>query len=233
MEALHAGIGSRALAVVEVMGDGREIYYGAGGAVAWWRVVARGPEGHTAEGALPNVNQAIARAVDRIFALPHPDRFRDRDTQVNVGVIQSGTVFNHKPATGWFSLDVRSRDREIVEEIAREIGTVLGQVGRETGIDLRLEPEFRSLGGQIPGARESSLTRTAVAVSRRLGFEPTLSDLGCCNMRVAIAAGTPALGLHGGRGGERGTAAEWASIPSLLDAARQVVLLGAALGGVR
>jgi acetylornithine deacetylase/succinyl-diaminopimelate desuccinylase-like protein len=228
MEALYAGWRTRAAAFVEVMGDGGEIFYGAGGAIAWWRVVARGPEGHTAEGGLPNVNQAIARAVDRIFALPHPERDRDRETAINVGMLRSGEVFNHKPATGWFSLDVRSRDREIVEAIGREIRTLLDQVGRETGITLEMVPDVLSLGGQIPGARDTLLTRAAVAASRFLGYEPTLSDLGCCNMRVAIGGGTLAISLHGGRGGDRGTATEWASIPSLLNAARQIILLSAA-----
>ena len=231
MEALYARFRDRAVAFVEVMGDGREVYDGAGGAVSWWKVEARGPAGHTAEGALPNVNQALARAVDRVFSLPHPVRHRDRDTFINIGIIQSGSVFNHKPATGWFSLDVRSADRSIVEDIGREIGTILDRVGAETGISLAMVPEFQSLGGQIPGARSSLLTQVAIAGARRNGYEPTVSDQGCCNMRVAVGGGTPAIGLHGGRGGDRGTAAEWADIPSLLDAARQVVMISAAVGG--
>jgi acetylornithine deacetylase/succinyl-diaminopimelate desuccinylase-like protein len=232
MEALYRRLGPRAVGFVELMGDGREIFDQAGGAIVWWRVVARGPEGHTMEVALPNVNQAIGRAVDRIFALPDPERHRDRQTAINVGVIRSGEAFNRRPATGWFSLDVRSQDREIVDTIGRKIVGLLADVARETGIALEMVPDLQSLGGRIPGARESLLVRTAVAASRRLGREPTLSDQGCCNMRVAIAGGTPAVGLHGNRGGARGTADEWASIPGMLDAARMVVLLAAGVGGV-
>jgi acetylornithine deacetylase/succinyl-diaminopimelate desuccinylase-like protein len=184
------------------------------------------------EGPLPIVNQAIGRAIDRIFSLPDPERHRDRETMINVGVIQSGAAFNRKPATGWFSLDVRSRDREIVDTIGREIAEVLTDVEKETGIALELVPDFQSLGGRLPGARDGLLTRAAVAAARRLGHEPTLSDLGCCNRRVAIAGGTPAVGLHGNRGGGRATGTEWASIPGMLDAARMVVLLAAAVGGV-
>ncbi|MFN0180984.1 MAG: hypothetical protein ACKVZ0_19435 [Gemmatimonadales bacterium] len=101
-----------------------------------------------------------------------------------------------KPATGWFSLDVRSRDRDLLE----------------------------SIGGQVPGARDTLLTRAAVAAARFLSYEPIVSDLGCCTMRVAIGGHTLATSIHcgrGGRGGDRGTATEWASIPSLLNTARQ------------
>jgi acetylornithine deacetylase/succinyl-diaminopimelate desuccinylase-like protein len=131
MKALYAALKGRSLGFVEVQGDGHEIQYGAGGAIAWWRVIAHGPEGHTTEGG-PNVNQAIARAVDAIFSLPHPKRHREQETAVNVGIIESGKVFNHKPATGWFSIDVRSRDRRIVEGIGRDIASLIARVGAAT-----------------------------------------------------------------------------------------------------
>jgi len=233
MQALYRGLKDRAVGFIEILGDGREIQYGAVGSIVWWRVVARGREGHTTDRDLPNVNWAIARAVDAIFALPHPERHRDRDTYINVGVLQSGEKINRKPATGWFSVDVRSRDRAIVEDIQREIAAILRRVGSETGISLEMVPDFEAAGAEIPGARDSLLTRAAVAVSRHLGFEPELTAVGCCNMRVAISGGTPAIGLHGERGGDRGTVAEWADVPAMVNMARHVVLLAAAAGGVR
>ncbi len=230
METLYEQLKGRAVGFIEVLGDGHRIEYGAGGAIAWWRVIARGPEGHTGGGGLPNVNQAIARAVDAVFSLPYPERYRDRQTAINVGVLRSGEVFNHKPASGLFSLDVRSLDRAIVEMIGRDIRSILQRVSAETGISLEMEPDFHSLGGQIPGARDSLLTRAAIAASRYLGYEPELSDLGCCNMRVAVAGGSLAVGIHGERGGGRAVAEEWASIPGMLNTARHVVLTAAAAG---
>jgi acetylornithine deacetylase/succinyl-diaminopimelate desuccinylase-like protein len=225
MEALYARLAPGAAAFVEVLGDGHRIEYGAGGAIGWWRVVAKGPEGHTASG-LPNVNQAIARAVDAIFSLPHP-----AETAINVGVLKSGEAFNRKPATGWFSLDVRARDRAAAETVALDVRRILERVARETRIRLDLVPDWQSLGGQIPGARDTLLTRAAAAISRHLGYEPELSDQGCCNLRVAVGGGTLAIGLHGDRGGGRGTADEWANVPDLLNTARQVVLLAARVAG--
>jgi acetylornithine deacetylase/succinyl-diaminopimelate desuccinylase-like protein len=232
MEALYREWKDRALGFVEVLGDGHEIEYGAGGAIGWWRVVAHGPAGHTGEGGLPNVNQAIARAVDAVFALPYPERDRDRQTVINVGIIRSGEVFNHKPATGWFSLDVRSRDPAVVAEVAGDVATILERVGRETGTTLEMVPDFQSPGGQIEGARDSLLTRAAIAASRYLGYQPELSAFGCCNIRVAVSGGTLAVGVHGETGGGRGTPDEWASVPGMLATARHIVLMAAAVGGL-
>lgn len=69
-----------------------------------------GPGGHSLDGGLPNVNQAIARSVDRILSLPYPQQNQATHTTINVAMLQSGSVFNHKPETGWFSLDIRSMD---------------------------------------------------------------------------------------------------------------------------
>ena len=109
MQALYEEYRGRAEAFVDVLGDGHSISYGALG-IHWWRVIASGPGGHTLSGGLPNVNQAIGRSVDRILSLPDAARTDDSRTRINISVLQSGSVFNHKPEEGWFSLDIRSMD---------------------------------------------------------------------------------------------------------------------------
>jgi len=232
MQALYRRYRERAVAFVELLGDGREIAYGAAGAIAWWKVIASGPEGHTVEGGLPNVNQAIARAVDGVFRLD-PRRYDDPEAAINVGIIRSGEVFNHKPASGWFSIDLRARERGTVERIGRDLDRLPARVAGAPGIALRKAPEVLSLGGRIDGARDTTLTRGALAVSRHLGLEPTLSDRGCCNMRVAVAGGTLAIAVDGERGGARATADEWADVGQMMTAARQVVLLAAVSDALR
>lgn len=230
MRALFDEYRERAVAFIEVLGDGHGISYGALG-IHWWRIEATGPPGHTLNGGLPNVNQAIARAVDRILGLPDARRDDATRTRVNVAVIDSGTVFNHKPESGWFSLDLRSMDGAILEAIETQVGEILEGVAEETGIGLDMQPVQLTPGGQIPGAEHSELVTTAAAISRWLGYEPALSDAGSSNMNVALGAGVPAIGISGSRGGGRGTADEWADIEGLMRAARHVLLLAAALGG--
>jgi len=228
MRDLYAELGTDARAYVDILGFGESIAYGALG-IHWWKVMAEGPAGHTLRGGLPNVNQAIGRAVDRILSLPDAAD-ADRMTRINIGVLDSGRVFNHKPASGWFSLDIRSLDADRIAAIERDVDTILAAVSRETQIELSKEPDNLVPGGQIEGALESPLVRWSRAIALGEGKVAELSDSGSANLNIAIAGGTPAIGLGGERGGERGQPGEWASIPALHDTARHIVQLAVALG---
>jgi len=230
MKALYEEYEERADAFVDVLGDGQSISYGALG-IHWWRVVADGPPGHTLSGGMPNLNQAIGRSVDRILSLPAASSTDESRTRLNISMLQSGAVFNHKPATGWFSVDIRSMEAPVIDDIEREVRSILESVSAETGIGLTMEPFQITPGGRIPGALESRLVRTAQAVSRHLGYEAGMSESGSANLNVAIGAGTPAIGLGGSRGGDRGLASEWADIPGMMRTAKHVLLLATVLGG--
>lgn len=231
MKALYDEYGDRAVGFVDILGDGRSISYGAL-SIHWWKVVAEGPPGHTLGGGLPNVNQAIARAVARIFdEIEEPQRQAERRTALNIAQIHSGAVYNHKPGSGWFSLDLRSKDGEIVARMEQQVREILAEVSAATGIELAMQPFQLTPGGQVPGARESELVRTAVAIAGWMGFEPRLSDTGSSNMNVAVGNGTLAIGLGGGRGGGRGAPDEYADIPAMMRTARHVFLLAALVGG--
>ena len=229
MRELYDEFEGRAREYIDVLGDGRRISYGALG-IHWWKVVATGPSGHTLRGGLPNINLGIARAVDRILGLSQPEQFADRTTRINIAMLQSGSVFNHKPPEGWFSLDIRSLDADVIASIEEDVRKILDDVAAETEISFRLEPENLTPGGQIDGARESDLVRWSGHVAERLGFEPSFSDTGSANLNVAIAAGTPAIGLGGSRGGDRGYPGEWTDINAMMRAAEHVALLAIALG---
>jgi acetylornithine deacetylase/succinyl-diaminopimelate desuccinylase-like protein len=230
MKVVYEAFQDRAVGFVDVLGDGRRISYGAIG-IHWWRVIATGPPGHSLSGGLPNVNQAIGRSVDRILQMPLPAGHQDSRTIVNVAMLQSGAVFNHKPATGWFSLDIRSLDMNVIDTIEAGVNSVLSDVSSETGIQLEMQPFQLTPSGQIPGARESALVTTAAAISRHLGLEPTLSNSGSSNMNVALGNGSLAIGLGGSRGGKRAEVGEWADVPAMLRTATHVVLLSATIGG--
>ncbi|HEU5210856.1 MAG TPA: peptidase dimerization domain-containing protein, partial [Longimicrobiales bacterium] len=185
---------------------------------------------HTLGGGVPNVNQGMGRAIDRILSLPQPERHADQRTVINVAMVRSGSVFNHKPETGWFSLDVRSLSSAVIEEIENDVRGILDEVSGSTRIDFEMEPYQQMPGGQIEGAVDSDLVRTSADIARHLGLQPNLSNAGSANLNVAIAAGTPAIGLGGERGGARGQADEWADIPAMLRSARHVFLLAVTLG---
>lgn len=230
MQALYAQWKDRALAFVDILGDGHSVTYGAI-TIHWWKVIATGPGGHSLNGGVPNVNQGIGRAVDRILQLPQPVKYPDQRVVINVAMLQSGAVFNHKPETGWFSLDVRSLDGSRVGEVETEVRRILAQVTAETTIAFTLEPTQLTPGGQIPGLRESPLVTTAAAISKHLGYEAELGSAGSSNMNVPLGHGSPAIGIGGERGGRRGFADEWGDIPQMIRTAKFIVLLAATIGG--
>ncbi len=223
MRALYEDYKDRALAFVDVLGEGNGISYGALG-IHWWRINAYGPAGHTLNGGLPNINQAIARSVDQILQIPDPQLYADRRTRLNVAILNSGAVFNHKPETGWFSLDVRSLDPEHIDSMEQQTRAILSDVSAQLGIRLEMEAVSMTPPGQIPGALESSLVQTSIAISNFLGSSPALSNAGSANLNVAIAGGTLAIGISSERGGRRGFPDEWADIPVLQRTAKNVFL---------
>lgn len=219
----------RALAFVDVLGDGHSITYGAI-TIHWWKVVATGPGGHSLNGGVPNVNQGIGRAVDRILQLPHPTRHAADRVVINVAMLQSGAVYNHKPESGWFSLDVRSLDGSRVREVEDEVRKVLAGVSAETTIRFEMQPFQTTPGGQIPGLRESALVTTAEGISRHLGYTAQLGNAGSANLNVPLGRGSVAIGIGGNRGGQRGFPDEWGDIPQMMRTAKFVVLLAATVG---
>jgi acetylornithine deacetylase/succinyl-diaminopimelate desuccinylase-like protein len=226
MKKLYEDYKARAVAFVDVLGDGHTISYGAL-TIHWWKAIASGPAGHSLNGGVPNINQGIGRAVDRILQLPQR---ADERTVINVAILQSGAVFNHKPESGWFSLDIRSLDPAKVGAIETDVRKILAAVTTETTIAFALEPVQMTPGGQIPGARQSALVTTSEAIARHLGVTPTLNDTGSSNMNVAIAGGTPAIGIGGDRGGARAETGEFADTAAMIRAAKHIVLLAATNG---
>lgn len=229
MKSLFDQYSDKAVAFVDILGDGRSISYGALG-IHWYKVIVNGPPGHSLGGGTPNVNQGIGRAIDQILNVPISQEMKDRRTIMNVGKIESGNVFNHKPEEGWFSLDIRSLDAETIAYLEKQVDEILVKVGAETGTTLRKEPFQITPGGQIPGFSDGELVNLAKSVSLMMGFEPRLSNSGSSNMNVALGAGKPAIGLGGERGGRRGFEDEWADIGAMLRAAVQVLLIGALYG---
>lgn len=274
MKDLYEEFGHEVLGYVDVLGDGHSISYGALG-IHWWRVEAKGPGGHTLSGGLPNLNQGIGRAVDRILSLPDARRTDDSRTRINISILESGSVYNHKPDAGWFSLDIRSLDAGTIESIEGDVRQILAGVEAELAVEAaagrnasaessgptgksltRARPESRETaernagetspvlpvtfemvpfqltpGGQIKGAEASELVLAAAAISRLLGYDPSLSNAGSSNMNVALGKGTRAIGLGGSRGGERGQPGEWADIDGMMRTATQVFLLSVLVGG--
>lgn len=137
----------------------------------------------------------MGRAVDRILQIEDPQRFDDRRTRLNVAILNSGAVFNHKPESGWFSLDARSLDLQHIESMESQTRDILNTVSSELGIRFEMEAVSMTPPGQIEGARESTLVRNSIAISNFLGTSPSLSNAGSANLNIAIAGGTLSIAI--------------------------------------
>ena len=184
MKALYEELRPTADAFVDVLGDGHSVTFGAL-SIHWHRITARGPGAHTLRGGLPHVNQAIGRAVDRILSLPEASNGwvnNENDatrTRLNVAMIDSGAVFNHKPSEGWFSLDVRSMDEAVITDIEGRVRSILSDVGAETQIELQMEAVQITPGACAGAARPCSLRQS---MKRRL--DSLLLVRRCFNLRL-------------------------------------------------
>lgn len=217
----------KAVLFVDVLGDGHRISYGALG-IHWWKVTAMGPTGHTLRSGWPgqpHVNQAIGRAVDRLLSLRQPVRYDSLNTRLNVGMIHSGNVYNHKPSEGYFTLDIRSLDNKVIKETEAAVQDVLKSVSTETEVEFTLEPFQIMDGGQIDGFLNSWKVQKSLDISRYLGYEPGTSNAGSSNMNVALSQGYPAIGLGGNRGENRGKMDEFADSDAMINSACYVFLL--------
>jgi hypothetical protein len=142
-------------------------------------------------------------------------------------------VFNHKPETGWFSLDVRSLDPQHINAMEQKVQAILAQVTEELGIGFDMEEVSKTPPGQIEGALDSPLVQTSIAISNYLGSNPTLSDAGSANLNVSIAGGTLSIGIASERGGRRGFPDEWADIPVMERTAKNILLTAVTIGNAR
>lgn len=230
MKKIYEDWKDRAVGFVDILGDGSGISYGAIG-IHWWKVFGKGPVGHTLDGGLPNVNQGLARAVDLIFDIEITEVEKKESTVLNISMIQSGEVFNHKPESGWFSLDIRSLTEDNIVFIEDQVRGILMEVGQETGISLTMEPYQIIPGGQIPGALETSLVRSAQSAARSLGIEPVMSDRGSSNMNIPLSHQHLAIGINGDRGGKRGYLDEWADVDALIRSAKVIFLISYLMDG--
>jgi acetylornithine deacetylase/succinyl-diaminopimelate desuccinylase-like protein len=211
--------------LVDIMAGIGSISYGALG-INWFKVHFKGPRGHTLSGGLPNVTRGVAKAVDRVSAIAIPSEPPERGTFLNIAMLGAGKVFNHKYDDGWFSVDLRSMDSEVLAYVKDQILSTVKEVALEEQLEWWIEPFSETPGGQIPGARDSKLVRIAEEATKALGGKGTLSNRGSSNMNVGIAQRISTISIGGNRGGERDTPQEYANIEPVLTGIKLNFLIG-------
>jgi tripeptide aminopeptidase len=212
--------------LIDIMAGAGSVSYGAI-SIRWFKVHFKGPKAHTLTGAGPNVTKGVANSVIRCFAIELP-----KDCYLNISMLSAGTVFNHRSDDGWHSVDLRSTEAPLVDRLFSEIKKINEDVAKEEQLEAWIEMVEDTRGGQIPGARDSPLTRVAEESIRILGKEPRISNRGSCNMNAGISEGILSISTGGDRGGNRSYPNEYANIDPIFQGIKLNFLIGYILAKV-
>jgi tripeptide aminopeptidase len=179
-----------------------------------YHVTFHGPGGHSwAAFGIANPANAVGRAIDRIAGLPAHRAPRTAHSIVRLG---GGTSLNSIPQTAWFDLDLRSEERQALEQLDEAVQSALAQALHEENRrrvpgSAPLTLDVRRVGDRPSGLtpRTHPLVQTAVAATRAVGHDHQLA-CASTDANVPIALGVPAVALGaGGRAGDAHLPTEW------------------------
>jgi len=197
--------------------------------INWYKHHFIGPGGHTTSKAPPySATIPLARAISRIYALELP---KDPVVHLNIGMIGGAEVVNAKAADAWFTVDLRSTDQKLIDDLEQKIAQILREEADKVGMQVKTElPEEKLPAAQIPGARDSFTVRMAEAVHRAIGFENvTVGNTASNNANVALLAGLPAISTGSAPCGGDHSLGEWCQIEPIYRGIKKLILLEAAL----
>jgi tripeptide aminopeptidase len=179
-----------------------------------FRVVLRGPGGHSwIDSGAPNPIHALGRAVGALAAWPTPT---DPPLSLSVGRWGGGTSVNAIPEEAWAEVDLRSessRHLQAGEERLRAIleRSLAEENSRRTVKRRPLELEVNLVGRRPAGATDlqSALVESALEATRAAGVEPAIT-VSSTDANLPMSLGIPAVTLGaGGSAGEVHTTREW------------------------
>lgn len=229
-----AGHAIAAAVVIDGAGDERVVHRGLGS--RRYRIVFRGPGGHSwAAHGIANPIHAAAGAVARLADLSLPTHPR---TTLTVGRIGGGIAVNAIPEDAWFEIDLRSTSAGALARCEQELrasvaaATAAANASRAAGTP-PLTDDVALIGdrpcGELPV--DHPLVTAAIDATRLIGREPDLATAST-DANIPLSLGIPAIAVGGGgRGGGAHTLAEWYdNTDGALGLARALTIVVAAAG---
>lgn len=216
------------------------VNYGALG-ITWSRMVFTGAGAHTLSSrGKPHPARAAARCILDLYTVPLPPPGAEVGAVYNVGMIQGGSVVNAIPQEVSFTVDLRTVDPVLLEQLDGTIVTRCEAAARAESVGFRREWIQRSPAGGTPAQlaprRAHPIVQTAIDVLKYLGWEfgrgPEAVASGSTDANVGVVRGMPAIAVGRSQGGDQHTRGEWADVASARIGTKQIVLLAAALAGV-
>lgn len=209
---------------------GYEGFTYAGIGINWYRHHFIGPGGHTRSDTPPySATLPLARAINRIYQLPIPS---NPSSNLNIGMLGGSEVVNAKAADAWFTVDLRSTNQQVINDLERKIARILQEEARRVNMRVKTDVISTSPVASIPGNRDSQLVKIAEAVHRAMGFNPPITPTGSNNSSAALLAGISSISTGAGPCSNAHALTENCEIEPLYKGIKKILLLELALAGM-
>jgi tripeptide aminopeptidase len=212
------------------MGTGYEGFTYGGLGIHQYRYHLIGPGGHSRQPPPPySATLPAARAIARIYELPLP---QDPPAYINIGMLGGAEVPNAKAADAWFTVDLRSTDQGVINELEKQITAIIREEAERVGMRVKTEEISFNPAAQLPGHRDSPMVRMVEAVHLAMGFEkPNISLIGSNNSSAALRAGIPAISTGAAPCENAHALTEWCQIEPFYHGIKKVMLMVVMLAG--
>ena len=213
------------------------VWYGALG-IQWLKFIYTSAGAHTnSSRGRPNPARAVAAAIQNIYTIPLPPP-GEATGIYNVGMIGGGKVFNAISQESFFTVDIRSNEPEVHQDLAVRIRRMAEDAARQERVGFRVEVVSDSTAAgtarQLAGRRAHPIVQTAVDIQTYLdigrGRPIRAVASGSTDANVGVGMGIPSIAVGRSYGGDQHTLQEYADIDSAYLGTKQIVLLAAALG---
>ena len=209
---------------------GYEGFTYAGIGITWYRHHFIGPGGHTRSRTPPySASLPLARAISRIYRLNVPT---NPPSHVNIGMLGGSEVVNAKAADAWFTVDLRSTSKEVIDDLDKKIAIILEQEARRVGMKVKTDVISSAPPAVIPGNENSHLVKVAEAVHRAMGFDPPITPTGSNNSSAALLGGVSSISTGAGPCRDAHAVTENCEIEPLYTGIKKILLLALALAKV-
>ncbi len=186
------------------------------------QITARSEGGHVwREETGENPIGVISRLIDRFQEIEEEYKNGNKFSIINAGIIEGGTAFNTVPYSCDLSLEIRSDDEDLLEELRENVLTAVNNIEEKSGSELEVREVSRRPVTHLDA--DHWLITEVEDIQSRLSVEsvkgPASSD-GC----IFLDAGLPTVTLGLARGEHRHRISEKIAIDSLMDGQLQVML---------
>lgn len=210
------------------------VNYGALG-IFWTRYFFRGAGSHTNTSAgKPHPGRAMADAIKGIYEIQIPEY--QGGAVYNVGMFGGGKIFNAIAEEVWFTMDLRSVNPILLDQLDREIEQRVAAAAAAHGVTWAKEEVTRNRAGGteeiLRERRAHPLIQTALDTHQWAGIQSRAIATGSTDANMGVVRGIPSISIGRSFGGDQHTLSEWSESTSALPATRIAMMITLAMTGV-